>query len=426
MLSKNPGVGKAFEITPAITAPPANMVLQVLLPKSRSILDDLSNEYRLLLACARPDLTAPQIEQAHSAIAGGVDWALLGRHADRHGLSTLLSRNIKLHFPLEVSAPQQQRQKSFQHDVGNLFLAGALLKILYAFRASGIRALAYKGPALAALLYGDITLREMSDLDILIEPGSIHAARNVLIELGYQPAFTLTRKQEEARLKSDCESEFSDGRAVVDLHWRITPPHLPPRFSFDALWQRRRDVTISQNVVPTFSAEDTVLVLAVHGGKHLWPRLSWLADFSRSLQSNLDWSSIGAMAQEARAERMLLLALALARDIFDVQIFPEFSTAIRRDKAVQSVADHIAKNFFSDHESNAADQSSVRWAALFQLADSRWDGFRSAARFAFDSGPREWQAARLPDSFFSFYRLLRIAVLLRNTPAVLFSVLRAR
>jgi hypothetical protein len=402
------------------------MIPQVLLPKSRSILDDLSNEYRLLLACARPNLTAPQIEQAHSAIAGGVDWDLLDRHANRHGLSPLLSRNLQLHFPLEVPDPQQQREKSFQHNVGNLFLAGALLKILDALRASGIRALAYKGPALAALLYGNITLREMSDLDILIEPGSISAARNLLIEQGYQPAFTLTRKQEEACLSSDCESEFSDGKVAVDLHWRITPPHLAPRFSFDTLWQRRRDVTIGQNVVPTFSSEDTALVLAVHGGKHLWPRLSWLADFAQSLQLNLNWPSIGARAREARAGRMLLLALALAHDIFQVQISTEFSTAIEDDKTVQNIAGHIAKSFFADYESNVADHSSVRWAALFQLADSRCDGFRSAARFAFNSGPREWQATRLPDSFFSFYRVLRIAALLRNTPAVLFSALRAR
>lgn len=402
------------------------MVPQVRLLKSKSILEDLTNEYRLLLACARPDLEAPQIEQARSAIAGGIDWDLLARLADRHSLSPLLSRNLQRHFPLQFPFPQYQRQKSFQHSVGNLFLAGALLRILNAMRAAGVRALAYKGPAFAALLYGDVTLREMSDLDILIEPTSIPAARNVLIELGYQPAFALTRKQEEVRLSSDCESEFSDGKVLVDLHWQITPPHLAPRFSFAALWQRRRNVPIGQNAVPTFSAEDTALVLAVHGGKHLWPRLSWLADFAQSLQSNLDWPAIGARAQEARSGRMLLLALALARDIFQVQIPPEFSTAIEQDDVVQSIADDIGKEFFADNESHAANENSVRWATLFRLSDSRWDGMRSATRFVFSSGPREWQAVRLPDSLFGFYGLFRVATLLRNAPRVLFNGLRAR
>lgn len=402
------------------------MAFQVLLPKSKSILGELTNEYQVLLACARPNLEAEQIEQVRSAIAIGIDWDLLGRHAERHGLSPLLFRNLQRHFPLEFPAPQDQRQKSFRHHVGNLFLAGALLRILNAMRAAGIRALAYKGPAFAGLLYGDVTLREMSDLDILIEPTSIPAARNVLIELGYQPAFTLTRKQEEVRLSYDCESEFSDGKVLVDLHWQITPPHLAPRFSFAALWQRRRNVTIGQNAVPTFSAEDTALVLAVHGGKHLWPRLSWLADFSLSLQSNLDWSTIGPRAQEARAGRMLLLALALARDIFQVQIPPEFFTALEQDDVVQSITEDIGKKLFADNGPDAANESSVRWASLFRLSDSQWDGMRSAARFAFSSGPREWQSVRLPDSLFGFYRLLRVAAVLRQAPTVLFENLRAR
>ena len=347
-------------------------------------------------------MEGPQIQQARSAIAAGLDWGLLSRNAHRHDLSPLLFRNLQRHFPLEVPVAQQRRRQSFQHNLGNLFLAGALLKILDAMRLAEVRALAYKGPALAVSLYGDITLREMSDLDILIEPASISAARKALVKLGYQPAFALTPKQEAARLDSDCESEFSDGKVVVDLHWRITPPHLAPHFSFDALWQRRRNVTIGQKVVPTFSAEDTALTLAVHGGKHLWPRLSWLADFAASLHLNLDWPSLRARAQEACAGRMLLLALALAREIFQEQIPPEFSATIEHDNVVQSVADDIARKFFAANEPVAAEESSIRWAALFQLADSRWDGMRSAARFAFTSGPREWQTLHLPDAFFGF------------------------
>jgi hypothetical protein len=61
-----------------------------------------------------------------------------------------------------------------------------------------------------------------------------------------------------------------------------------------------------------------------------------------------------------------------------------------------------------------------------QLADNRWDGMRSAARFALGSGPREWQAVRLPDSLFGFYPLVRIAALLRNAPSFLFTGRRSR
>ena len=376
-----------------------------------------------MLACARKNFTAEQLEKARAAIAGGIDWDLLGHHADRHALSPLLYWNLSKHFPLAIPAPQQVREKLFQHNVGNLFLSGVLLNILLGMRAAGIRALAYKGPALAVCLYGDVTLREMSDLDILVSPSSLPAARKVLTQLGYAPTFETIGKQEEARLRSDCESEFCsvDGKVVVDLHWQIAARHLTVRFNFEDFWQRRRDAIIGQQAVPTFSAEDTALVLAVHGGKHLWPRLGWLVDFAESLRSNLDWQSLRAMVREARAERMLLLALALADRILQVQGPPEFSTAIRSDDVVQSVAEDIASRFFTDSAQEEADESAARWAKLLQLADNRWDGIRCAARYAVSSGPREWQAVRVPDSLFGFYRLLRIAGLLRSAPALLFS-----
>ena len=383
----------------------------------------LTNEYQLLLACARRDLTAEHLDEARCAIAAGIDWDLLFRHADRHALLPLLYRNLRLHFPLAIPASQQIREKSFEHGIGNLFLSGALLKILDAMRAHSIRALAYKGPVLAACLYGDITLREMSDVDILVDPASLSAARRVLIDLGYAASLTTTRKQEEARQRSDCESEFCsrDGRVLVDLHWRLTAPHLAARFNFEDFWSRRRHIAIGQNIIPTFSAEDTALILAVHGGKHLWPRLSWLADFAESLRSNLDWQLLRVRALEAGAQRLLLLAFSLADRILHVQPPNEFSTALDTDRVVQNVADDLAKRFSEDRSQSEPEQTRVRWATLIQLADNRRDGFRCAVRYAFSSGPREWQAVRVPDSLFGFYRLVRIAGLLRDAPAFLFN-----
>jgi hypothetical protein len=384
----------------------------------RFIPGELTHEYRLLLICARKLLTTQNLEEGCSAIAGGLDWDLLEMHAQEHGLSPLLYWHLQRNFLLAAPTRQEQRLKVCENNIRNLSLSAALLKILEALRAAGIRTLAYKGPALATLLYGDITFREMSDLDILIDPASLPAAREVLTGLGYQPALSHSCKQEKARLRSDCECEFSasDGKVMVDLHWQITAPHLAQRFRFDELWQRRRVVTFGQKSIPTFSAEDTALVLAVHGGKHLWQRLSWLADFAESLRQNLDWQALRLRARDARAERMLLLALALAEDFIQVQLPSEFAAAIRDDDVVQTIGAGIARKLFEDK--NDAEQNGSRWLALLQLADSRWDGVRSAARFALGSGPREWQAVRLPDPLFAFYSLLRIAGLLRNAPSL--------
>jgi hypothetical protein len=398
--------------------------LRLVLPTLKFIHGRLSNENRLLLSCARKVLTAQHLDEACSVIAGGLDWNLLDRSAREHRLSALLDWHLQQNFPLAAPASQSRRQQFFENNARYLLLSAALLKVMEALHAAGIRALAYKGPALSALLYGDIALREMSDLDILIDRASFSASREVLTGLGYQPAFALSLKQEKARLRSDCECEFtaSDHKVMVDLHWQVTAPHLAQRLHFDDLWDRRRAVTLGQKFVPTFSAEDTALILAVHGGKHLWERLSLLADFAESLRQNVDWQALKSRAREARAERMLFLALALAEDIFEIQIPSELSAIIQEDARVQSIAQRIALRLFDDEDREDKDrtdaaESSSRWLTLWQLADNRWDGARSAARFAVGSGRREWQSVRLPDSLFGLYRLLRIASLLRSAPA---------
>jgi hypothetical protein len=393
--------------------------LHTLIPKG------LTNENRLLLACARKILTERDLEEARSAISGGIDCKLLGRHAQDHGLSPLLYWHLQQSFPTAFPSGLETKQQFFQNNARNLFLSGALLNILEALQTAGVRALAYKGPTLAAILYGDIPLREMSDLDILIDHTSFPAARDALARLGYQPLFVHSRKQEKARLRSDCECEFSrlDGKVMVDLHWQITAPHLAQHFNFDELWQRRRMVTIGQKPVPTFSAEDTALVLAVHGGKHLWQRLSWLADFAESLRQNLDWQALRVRAREARAERMLLLALALAQGLLQVELPAELAAAITHDAVVQPIARDIARELFNEKDNTEQDRT--RWSTLFQLADSRWDGMRGAMHFALASGPREWEAVRLPDSLFAFYPLLRMASVLRSAPSIFLAARRS-
>jgi hypothetical protein len=50
-----------------------SLIPQVPLRATRLIPEELKNEYRLLLICARKVLTPQQLNQARSAISGGLD-----------------------------------------------------------------------------------------------------------------------------------------------------------------------------------------------------------------------------------------------------------------------------------------------------------------------------------------------------------------
>ena len=389
------------------------------------IVDSLTNESRLLTACARATLRPEDVAKIRALCRCALNWEVLLESADRHGVSPLLYWHLREQISQTApSAPMELLRARFEKNAyRNLFLTGELLKVLDAFKDANIRVLAYKGPVQAALLYGNLALREISDLDLLIDPATFPAARKLVLGLGFRPALTLTPKQEASRLRSDCEYEFvgPDGTICLDLHWNIAPPHMGQCFYFDDLWQRRGTLLLGGRSLATFSAEDLVVILAVHGGKHLWERLCWLSDFAKCLQApNLDWAILRTRARAARAEKMLLLAFSLAQGMMGVQLpVDDLSIAVNADTVLQGIATRIERNLFRPELNVETDVA--RWLALLRLSDHGWDRVRSVARFAFGSGPREWQTVSLPDSLFAFYPILRIAALLRQAPSLLFS-----
>ena len=66
-----------------------------------------------------------------------------------------------------------------------LWFTRELFRILGHLESAGIKTLAYKGPVLAKTLYGDVTERQYSDLDILIRPEDVPRAKAALLALGH-------------------------------------------------------------------------------------------------------------------------------------------------------------------------------------------------------------------------------------------------
>ena len=136
----------------------------------------------MLLCCARTNLSPEIVEQIRGLLHSAMDWPYLLRMAGGHGLIPLLYFNLKNNFPDSIPAPiSDQLHVQFLANAGrNLLLAEELLKILALFETNAIPAIPYKGPVLAASLYGDLTLRTFGDLDIIVRKPDIQRAKALL------------------------------------------------------------------------------------------------------------------------------------------------------------------------------------------------------------------------------------------------------
>ncbi len=97
-----------------------------------------------------------------------------------------------------------------------------LQEIREAFRSADILFLVIKGPALAGTVYADPASRPASDVDLLVTPNRMAAARAVLETIGYR---CLDRRFDSARgFFADEVFVSRDGRSnrrPVELHWDL-------------------------------------------------------------------------------------------------------------------------------------------------------------------------------------------------------------
>ena len=97
----------------------------------------------------------------------------------------------------------------------------------------------------------------------------------------------------------------------VDLHAAPVPRYFPGDLTFRDLWARHVEVDVAGTTLPGLAPADLFVVLAIHGTKHCWYRLSWICDIA-ALAEGVDWGTVADRARETRSTRMVASAVALA------------------------------------------------------------------------------------------------------------------
>ena len=68
-----------------------------------------------------------------------------------------------------------------------------------------------------------------------------------------------------------------DDDLVVELHWRLEDRYLKFPFGTETLWSSASPERLFGNPVTALSPEMLFLYLCMHGAKHYWERLEWIA-----------------------------------------------------------------------------------------------------------------------------------------------------
>jgi len=368
-------------------------------------------ETELLICCVQACTDSERADRIKALLRKDLDWAYLIQTALRHATMPLLYRSLVTASPQAVPRATLDELRDHFHSNArrNFVLTGELFKCLGLLGAHGIPAVPYRGPVLAASLYGDFSLRQFADLDILVHKKDVIRARDTLISQGYRPEFQLTGAQEAAYLRSQSEYKVmhDEGLVIVEIHWRITERYFSFPLDPDQLWERLEPVSLAGREVRTFSPEDLLLILCAHGTKHLWERLGWICDVAKLLCAHqaMDWQRVMEQACALGGERMLFLGLFLANDLLGAPFPEEVLQKVQADPAVVSLARQVCEWLWHDAHERPGDLESC----LFHLRarERPQDRIRYCVRLAVTTTPGDWALVRLPSPLFPLHYVLR-------------------
>jgi hypothetical protein len=377
----------------------------------RSNRSPFSPEFTLLLEICRN----PQ-NVACDAPFSAMDWQEFYRLADHNGLAPLVYEALSR---CPGSVPQETleafRLRSFANARQTLWFSNELLRIVGRLQQASVEVLPYKGPTLAQMLYDNPSARQYSDLDLLVHPQDVHAAKAILQELGYTPHNPLPAAQERAYLRSgyECVFDAAHGRNLVELQWQIVPRFYAIPFDIDGFFRRAIPVKPEGADVRTLCPADLVLVLCVHAAKHGWTKLSWLFDIAELSKSHVsDWSRVLEDATSLGIRRIIAITFLLIHHLLEREI-PEPLKSLTGDPTAQAIAQELLPGIVAGEEYDAVSPAYFR---LMLRSRERWrERARFLSRLIFTPSAGEWEAIRLPAILFPLYRLVRIFRLAART-----------
>lgn len=364
-----------------------------------------SPEARTILLASSADGSSAMQARLRAAASQVTRWDAVVQIAIDNGVAALMYAPIR-----DTDAPRDVvdlfRRRYLSNAAKNLAALRELRRLLDALGEAGVRAAVYKGLVLAQTAFRDIAAREISDSDLIIRPSDVRKAFAILEQLGYRRAVALTSHQEERTIRENCEVIYvpANGVGIIDLHWGFTTAHFPFRLDFAEM--TTADADVGGVVVPTFGIDETALVLAHHGSKHLWERLEWIASFAAFARTQpIDWARTRELADSAGARKQLYLAAWLAHEFFDLPLpesFRDIATyANDFDRLRQLVVDRI----FEERSAVFDARLLARYTPL--LFEQRWARHAVVMRSLFQPMLPDWQLVRLPKRLWFLYWLVR-------------------
>jgi hypothetical protein len=264
-----------------------------------------------------------------------VDWKSVVELSLDHGVSAhfleRLTKHEKLmHVPDEII--RMLKAIGLRTAVANTKRFFELAVVLQALQKEAIPVIVLKGAHLAEIVYANVALRPMDDLDILVAKKDITRVERTLFEMGYVYHDGDTAKTIEAGAHHLSPLVKKDS-TPIEVH-RALPYMGDLDKGVEEIWGRAQLVTIAGCRALVLSPEDVLVHAATHASltHRFFIGLRPLYDISAiatHYHAVLDWEKVSSYAQHWGVRNAVYLTLRIANELIGAGV---------PDRALQTIA----------------------------------------------------------------------------------------
>jgi hypothetical protein len=364
---------------------------------------EFSPELTLAITCSRWPFRESVERDVRTLAAMPIDWGQFLDWVHRHRIAPLVYHNLRQMNCSSVpeAVVVRLREETVRNTRRVLLQIAEAARITRLLTGAGIRSMTIKGPVLSILAFGEPSLRENKDIDLVIDPERVVEADRLITQAGYRRiipdvGFPPPRYQLYRRWRGQSTYHLDTLDVILELHWRLTSNSL--LMPLDCTHSQQ--VRVANTSFATLTDDHLFLYLCVHGSVHMWFRLKWLADIA-ALMQRLRPEAIGRIVNHAQSiglDRPAHLALILAHKLMAAPISSDILTKARADPVVRKLV--------------IAGQRAVNWhASPGEPSETLWfNTWLSWHAFRFKPGlqyrwrelqtqmwsPEDWARVRLP------------------------------
>lgn len=323
-------------------------------------------ETRLILLSLSSKKNDEIVHSLRALSSQKIDWSYILSFSRHNGIAPLLFHNLN-RYAVAESMPEGIRQtfKKIYHSVGfqNALYLEELQHLLHIFEQAGIRTVILKGAAILEDVFRNIALRQMADLDVLVQEEDLDIVGLKLSESGYVPnEHEHTKEWYREQHHHLAPYYHPDRKIAVEIHHHIIPPENHFGIEIEKLWERAQPIHIGNIRTFTLSPEDLIIHLCLHlaycGG--FIGGLRSLADIDQAIRyygDRMDWNLLVKESCKHYCINFVYYPLYLSKDLLNTEIDDNIAKSLKQHSKLNardiSLLNLMTKNILLKNEASS-------------------------------------------------------------------------